>query len=519
MLRDYKFDPAFSDSSRKRKNRRRLRVLAVLVLAGSIASVRFTDLADFFADDGEIATTPQNASLTLPETPATTDQPGPAIAVISNPLVLPDNGTMATGRSENEGVGAEPGNTTTPGPSLLNSTQPLLPVQPQIQTSVEPKQDPIYPASMGPAWLEHKISAGESLAAIFKSNKLSPTLLHNVVNSSKEAKQLAKIRPGQLLRFRLSDDNELEVLELVRNKIESLRIERIDDGFNAEVISKAVETRVTETAGIIESSLFVAGQAAGLSDRQIMELAAVFGWDIDFALEIRAGDQFRLVYEEQYLEGEKFRDGPILAAEFVNRGKVYRAVRYKDDQGETGYYDEDGHNKRRAFIRTPIKFARVSSRFNPKRWHPVLKKWKSHKGVDYAAPIGTAIKATGAGKVIFRGWKGGYGRVVIVQHANKYSTLYAHMSKFASKAKAGRRVKQGQVIGFVGKSGRVTGPHLHYEFRVNGVHRNPLKVKLPKSLSLPRSQIASFKKQTAPLIDQLGAIKNHTMVAASSSAD
>jgi murein DD-endopeptidase MepM/ murein hydrolase activator NlpD len=221
------------------------------------------------------------------------------------------------------------------------------------------------------------------------------------------------------------------------------------------------------------------------------------------------------LYEEQFLEGEKFRNGPILAAEFVNQGKIYQAFRFEDDQGSTGYYDAEGRNKRRAFIRTPIKFARISSRFTPKRWHPVLKKWRSHKGVDYAAPTGTPIKSTGEGKVIFRGWKGGYGRVVIVQHGSKYQTLYAHMSKFSSKAKAGSKVKQGQIIGYVGKSGLATGPHLHYEFRVDGVHRNPLTVKLPKSLPLPASKLAAFKEQTAPLVAQLASVAQGTMVASS----
>jgi murein DD-endopeptidase MepM/ murein hydrolase activator NlpD len=368
-------------------------------------------------------------------------------------------------------------------------------------------------AATEPRWVDHTVASGESLARIFAAQGLEPALLHRIVNSDRQAKSLANIRPGQILRFRFEDDGELTALEHHRSRTEQLRVAIADDDIRPEIVSKAVDTHIASAAGIIESSLFVDGQKAGLSDAKIMELAEIFGWDIDFALELRAGDQFRVVYEKQFLDGEKLRDGPILAAEFTNRGNTYRAVRYEDKNGEVGYFDDAGHSKRRAFLRTPIKFARISSRYNPRRWHPVLKKWRAHKGVDYAAPTGTPIKASGDGKVIFRGTKGGYGRTVILQHAGKYTTLYAHMSKYSKRAKSGSRVKQGQVIGYVGTSGVSTGPHLHYEFRVNGVHKDPLKVKLPKSLSLPKKEIAAFKKATAPLLAKLDAVPADTMVA------
>jgi murein DD-endopeptidase MepM/ murein hydrolase activator NlpD len=368
------------------------------------------------------------------------------------------------------------------------------------------------PATDSVRWNEHEIVSGESLASIFKAQGLEPALLHRIINSGKQAKSLAKIRPGQTLRFRF-DDEDLTTLELQRNRVDSLRIAIADDDIRVEQISKAVDNRVASAAGIIESSLFLDGQKAGLSDGVIMDLATIFGWDIDFALEIRAGDQFRVLYEEQYLDGEKLSDGAILAAEFTNRGKTYTAVRYEDRNGEIGYFDAEGNSKRRAFIRSPIKFARVSSRYNPKRWHPVLMIWRSHKGVDYAAPRGTPIRATGDGRVVHRGTKGGYGRAVIIEHAGKYTTLYAHMSKYSRRAKKGARVKQGQVIGYVGKSGLATGPHLHYEFRVHGKHRDPLRVKLPKSLSLPKSEIANFRKTATPLLTQLAAIPADTMLA------
>jgi len=370
-----------------------------------------------------------------------------------------------------------------------------------------------------PQWIEHRVARGDSLARIFDLQGLDANLLHGIVNSSKEAKSLARIRPGQTLRFQFDENRELTALELQRNRVDSVRVAISDEEISVEEVSKAVEKRVATAAGLIESSLFADGQKAGLSDGLIMKLAAIFGWDIDFALEIRAGDQFRVIYEEQYLDGEKLRNGPILAAEFTNRGTTHTAVRFEDSNGEIGYFDADGHSKRRAFIRTPIKFARVSSRYDPKRWHPVLKKWRSHKGVDYAAPKGTPIKATGDGRVVFRGTKGGYGRTVIVEHAGKYTTLYAHMSKYSKRAKKGNRVKQGQVIGYVGKSGLATGPHLHYEFRVHGKHRDPLRVKLPKSLSLPKSEIARFRETAAPLLTQLAAIQPDTMVASAGGSE
>jgi murein DD-endopeptidase MepM/ murein hydrolase activator NlpD len=395
-------------------------------------------------------------------------------------------------------------------PSLLGDTRPPAAQIDEQIAEIEPAAAPPQAES---TWVEHPVKSGDSLARIFSAQGLEPALLHRIVNSDRQAKSLADIRPGQTLRFRFDEDRELTRLELQRSRIDSLVIAISDDGISVEQVNKDVDRQVASAAGLIEASLFTDGQKAGLSDAKIMELAEIFGWDIDFALEIRAGDQFRVLYEEHFLDGEKLRDGPILAAEFTNRGKTYRAVRYENDKGEAGYFDDEGHSKRRAFIRSPIKFARISSRFNPKRWHPVLKKWRSHKGVDYAAPTGTPIRASGDGRIVHRGRKGGYGNTVIIQHAGKYTTLYAHMSKYSRRAKVGNRVKQGQVIGYVGRTGLASGPHLHYEFRVNGVHKDPLRVKLPKSLSLPKSELAQFREQAQPLLAQLDAISTDTMVA------
>jgi murein DD-endopeptidase MepM/ murein hydrolase activator NlpD len=237
-----------------------------------------------------------------------------------------------------------------------------------------------------------------------------------------------------------------------------------------------------------------------------MQLAGVFGWDIDFALDIRAGDRFAVLYEERYIEGKKLGDGDILAAEFINNGRTFQAVKYTDPAGHSDYYSLDGRSMRKAFLRSPVDFRRISSRFRSERYHPVLGVKRPHRGVDYAAAIGTPIKAAGDGKIAFVGTKGGYGRTVIVQHGGTYSTLYGHLSRYNRSARVGARVRQGQVIGYVGKTGIATGPHLHYEFRVNGVHRNPLTVKLPNASPIGTAYKADFDSHASGMLARLAII-------------
>jgi murein DD-endopeptidase MepM/ murein hydrolase activator NlpD len=463
---------------------------------------------------------PKGTQTSLLEIPAKIEKTPPTI---KQQPILPEPATISAVKPEQQPALPKPVELSTSKKEVIKDK-----IEPQKAKVVKAEidQDTIAPIERTPAptieptkptvqWQNYMVKEGDSLTQIFRTKSFPFSTLHQIVNSSKIAKhQLSLIRPGQTLRFRRDSNGELRDLVLIKNPAESLRITANDeDSYDVELVHKTIEKRIVTASGLIESSLFSDAQKAGLSDNKTMELAKLFRWDIDFALEIRAGDHFRVLYEEHYLNGKKLRDGPILAAEFVNRGKTYQAFRFEDKDQTIGYYDAKGRDKRRAFIRTPIKFARISSRFSKRRWHPVLKRWRSHKGVDYAAPTGTPIKATGYGKVTFRGWKSGYGHVVIVQHGRKYQTVYAHMSKYARKVKVGSKVKQGQVIGYVGQSGLATGPHLHYEFRVNGTHRNPLTVKLPKSLSLGRSKLAYFKKQTAPLLTQLAAIKPATLVA------
>ena len=339
------------------------------------------------------------------------------------------------------------------------------------------------------------IKRGDTLSGLFSKRKLN-TELHKIMQLGDKVKELKSVYPGQKLHFHLNDQ-DLIAIELETSVNRRLKVIKNETDYLVDEVVRDFETRTQVASSTIENSLFLAGQQAGLSDAVIMELANIFGWDIDFALDIRTGDQFSVVYEEKYLDGEKIKDGAIIAAEFVNAGESYRAVRYTDSKGNTDYYSQEGRSMRKPFLRTPVDFARISSLFNLKRKHPVLNKIRAHKGVDYAASTGTPIKSSGDGKVIHRGKKGGYGRTIIVKHGSKYSTLYAHMHKYAKSTQVGKRVKQGQIIGYVGRSGLATGPHLHYEFRVNGVHRNPLTVKLPDASPLPKSEMERFKTATA----------------------
>ncbi len=361
-------------------------------------------------------------------------------------------------------------------------------------------------------WQVETVRPGDSLARIFSRLGISAQQLDRLMRTGgKQVAQLKRIMPGQTLKFDLRD-GELQQLVYEIDRLNTLHIQREGDDFGARTETRELETRITNASGVISSSLFLAGMDAGLSDNLIMELAGIFGWDIDFALDIREGDRFTLLYEEKYLDGEKLRDGDILAAEFTNRGKTYRALRYTDASGRSDYYTPDGKSMRKAFIRTPVDFTRISSRFG-KRYHPTQKKRKNHHGVDYAAPRGTPIKAAGDGKIVHIGNKGGYGKTIIIQHGGKYSTLYAHMSSYNRKLRRGARVKQGQTIGYVGSTGRSTGPHLHYEFRVNGVHRNPLTVKLPTAAPIQAKYRADFLAKTRVLVSQLDMLTATTVAA------
>lgn len=372
----------------------------------------------------------------------------------------------------------------------------------QQQTSTIAPHTPYAKGS----WSEYIVKAGDNLSKIFKKKGLSASTLHGIIHSNEQASALKNIKPGQTVRFLQDSNTNLLALEYAIDRVKTLRIKTSATGFNSEITEKPVRISHLTASGTINNSLFYDAKQAGLTDRTIMELANIFGWDIDFAQNLRQGDSFSLLYESKHIGQQRIENGRILAAEFINRGETFQAVRFVDKNGHAEYFSPEGKSMRKTFLRNPIDFARVSSHFNLRRKHPVLNRIRAHKGVDYAASRGTPIKSTGDGRITYRGVKGGYGRVVIVQHGQKYSSLYAHMSKYG-RYKKGAYVKQGQVIGYVGKSGLATGAHLHYEFRINGVHRNPLTAKFPSAKPINKNLLASFKQQTSPLLAQLSHAK------------
>ncbi|MFC6670751.1 OapA family protein [Marinobacterium aestuariivivens] len=365
--------------------------------------------------------------------------------------------------------------------------------------TAEAKAPPAEPVAN---WVDYKVTSGDNLSTLFKRAGLSARDVHVVSQATRDSDALKRLYPGETLSF-LIEGGELKKLKHLISPLKQVLIEQQGDTYRTKTVEREAKIQHQFAQGTIENSLFLDGARAGLPNNTIMELAAIFGWDIDFALDMRKGDSFRVIYEEKLLDGEKIGTGNIVAAEFVNQGHAFQALRYTDSKGNTNYYTPEGNSMRKAFLRTPVDFARISSPFNPNRKHPVLNRIRAHKGVDYAAGTGTPIKAAGDGKIIFRGVKGGYGNVIILQHGQNITTLYAHMSRFKKGLSVGSRVKQGQLIGYVGKSGMVTGPHLHYEFRVNGVHKNPVTVKLPHADPLPKAERQAFASVAQTLLAQL----------------
>jgi murein DD-endopeptidase MepM/ murein hydrolase activator NlpD len=354
----------------------------------------------------------------------------------------------------------------------------------------------------GGDWQVITVQSGQTLGGIFAALGLPATTLHQLLEQPGVREPLTRIRAGSQFHFHIPSAGRLQALRFDRDESSRVLLTFHPDRIEQVVERRDVQHRIRMAGGEIEGSLFGAGAKAGLSNGAIVELAKVFGYDIDFAQDLRVGDRFSVVYEEVYRDGERLRAGDILAATFVNQGKTYTAFRYEFADGRREYFDDTGRPLKKSFLRIPVEFTRISSLFSTARKHPILGRVRAHQGVDYAAGSGTPIMAAGDGRIAFAGWKNGYGRTVIVDHGRGYTTLYGHMSRFA-KAKTGARVRQGETIGFVGMSGLASGPHLHYEFRINGVHRDPLKVTLPKPEPLPRGELARFRLQTQPMLAKL----------------
>ena len=395
-----------------------------------------------------------------------------------------------------------------PAPAPANLATPTA--TPAAEPAPAPAADPAGTIERG-RWVSEKVGKGDTLSAIFSRNEISQGVLMGLVATGEPVKPLTRLRPGDRIDLHLDGRTLLEIRYPI-DALKTLRIWREEERWASATDTKTLKALPRFAGGTIESSFFVSGQRAGLEDRLIMEVATIFGWDIDFALDIRTGDRFDVTYEELYADGESIGTGQILAASFTNQGRSFTAVRFTYPDGKTAYFAPDGRSMRKAFLRAPVDFRRISSTFRKERNHPVLGIKRPHRGVDYAAKTGTPIQAAGDGKVNFAGTKGGYGRTVILQHGGAYTTLYAHMSRIAPGMRSGKRVRQGQIIGYVGQSGTATGPHLHYEFRINGVHRNPLTVKLPKADPLPAEHKPAFREQSEPLLAQL-ALYARTQVA------
>ena len=352
-----------------------------------------------------------------------------------------------------------------------------------------------------PLWQKETVLPGDSLTTIFKRLSLSERDVYLVAQADKKLKAFARLKPLETIAVALDDQGALEQVKYARSQLESYLYQRDASGFSAESTLAQPDLLPTYVEGRIQNSLFLDATAVGLPQKQIMELAHIFGWDIDFALDIRKGDAFSALYEEQYLNGEKIGTGDILAARFTNQGDTYTAVRFIDEDGVARYYTPEGRPMRKAFLRAPLDFTRISSNFNLRRKHPIHKSIRAHRGVDYAAPRGTPVYSAGKGRVTASGYSKANGNYVFVQHGGQYITKYLHLNR--RKVKKGASVKQRQVIGTVGSTGYATGPHLHYEFLVSGVHRNPRTVKLPKAEPIPSRLKQRFVDETTPLLAQL----------------
>ncbi|MNG85684.1 Murein DD-endopeptidase MepM [compost metagenome] len=360
----------------------------------------------------------------------------------------------------------------------LEAAQPLTPPKPRYITK------------------QVKVRRGDNMGVIFQRIGLSTTDLH-LIDQLDGSDPLRMLQPGQELTFKLTEQGELHSLYYPHSLEQALKVSRKDDSFVARSVKLELDTREQVAKGEIRSSFWGAASEAGMTEDQIMDLAAIFGWDIDFAQDLQPGDSFRVVYEDKYQDDERVASGDILAAEFINQGAIYRAVLNQDGN----YYTPEGKAMRKSFLRAPVNFKYISSNFNPRRLHPVTGKVRPHNGIDYVAPVGTPIMAAGSGSVVAAGYNQFNGNYVFIKHAGNYVTKYLHLSK--RTVNKGQRVKQGQTIGLLGGTGRVTGPHLHYEFVVGGVHKNPRTLTLPQAETLTGRALASFKAQARPQLAKL----------------
>jgi murein DD-endopeptidase MepM/ murein hydrolase activator NlpD len=379
-----------------------------------------------------------------------------------------------------------------------------------IAISIESKPVQIDDQNTKLQWRTEKVGNGDNLSTLYQRANLSAVDVYQI-SSSPKGKSLSNLYPGESLRFGTDESNELREVHYAKSLLETHVFTRQGTRYTAEKRLREPEILLAYREGVIQDSLYLSGKRANLPDKLIMEMANIFGWDIDFVFDIRPGDSFSLLYEERFIDGEKLSVGKIIAGSFTNRKKTLNAVRYTDSTGTSDYFTPEGLSMRKTFLRTPLDIFRISSGFNLRRKHPIHKKIMAHRGVDYAAPRGTPVYAAGAGKVIEAGYSKANGNYVFLQHGQTYVTKYLHLNK--KKVRKGQAVKQKQLIGTVGSTGYSTGPHLHYEFLVNGVHRNPRTVKLPQAKPILNSEKAAFQAAITPILVELAQYQQRTQLA------
>ena len=357
-------------------------------------------------------------------------------------------------------------------------------------------------------WREERISRGDTLSTLLSRLGVGEEDIRAFLQAAHGSKALGRLLPRHSVLGRITSSGRLMVFRYLLSDQTLVTVSRVGDSFRITEQTVALESHHVLRSGEIVSSLFGATDAADVPDRIASEMAEVFSGDIDFHKDLRRGDHFSLVYEAFYYEGQMVKTGRLLAAEFTNQGKRYQAVYFKDPKGREGYFTPEGQSLKRAFLKSPMPFTRISSYFTPARFHPVLKIWRAHKGIDYAAPTGAPVRTVADGVVTFAGRRGGYGNLILLRHRAPYSTAYGHLSRFAKGIKRGAKVTQGQIIGYVGSTGLATGPHLHYEFRVNDMQKNPLALKLPSSYPLDSRFRAQFTSIARPLAAQLNLLRS-----------
>lgn len=382
-----------------------------------------------------------------------------------------------------------------------------LPPQTTVVESVSLPQTQSLDTGSFDFWREERITRGDTLSSLLNRLGVNEEDSRAFLQAAHNSKALGRLTPGRTVLGRVTASGQLMLFRYLLSDQNLITVTRTGNSFRVDDATIALESHSILRSGNIVSSLYGATDAADVPDSIASEMAEVFSGDIDFHKDLRRGDHFSLVYEAYYYQGQMVKTGRLLAAEFTNQGKRYQAVYFKDPNGREGYFTPEGQSLKRAFLKSPMPFNRISSGFTPARLHPVLKIWRAHKGIDYAAPTGAPVRAVSDAVVSFAGRQGGYGNLILLKHKSPYSTAYGHLSRFAKGIKRGAKVSQGQVIGYVGSTGLASGPHLHYEFRVNNVQQNPLALKLPSSYPLDSRYRAQFASTAQPLAAQLALLR------------